>query len=358
MEHYTTLSADDYRVALRYLSDALAPRIRVEPAASDTGVATTVHLTIPRGATTVARLREWTDSEIANRVQRTRPRVIWILRNGTPQLRDELRDAGQSFVDTRGAVRVELPSLLIDRTDLDPVDFPARPEPVTDPFADRASLVVRAMLSTSVRRTWGIRELAQTAGVGLGTASRVVDQLHQLSLVDTAPQHGRPGAVRIIDPQRVLDRWTSSYDWTRNESLAVRVPMGDPEIFLEGRLPHLVPRDQRWALTLQAGASLISRHASWERLHVYVPARDVKELAVIAWANKWHPAEDGQLVLMRPYYRTSVWDALQPIGARRTAHLEVVSNLQLVLDLWNYPLRGREQAEVIRDRLLRPIWEA
>ncbi len=43
---------------------------------------------------------------------------------------------------------------------------------------------------------------------------------------------------------------------------------------------------------------------------------------------------------MKPYYRDSVWH-----GAREIADLPVVADLQLALDLWQYPLRGREQAE-------------
>ncbi|NIM52031.1 MAG: hypothetical protein GTO22_22770 [Gemmatimonadales bacterium] len=43
---------------------------------------------------------------------------------------------------------------------------------------------------------------------------------------------------------------------------------------------------------------------------------------------------------MQPWYRQSVWHDLQ--RARQTP---IVSTLQLVLDLWHYPVRGREQSE-------------
>jgi hypothetical protein len=59
----------------------------------------------------------------------------------------------------------------------------------------------------------------------------------------------------------------------------------------------------------------------------------------------WTPSDAGRLVLLRPYYRESVW-----FGLRRIESLPVVSDLQLILDLWHYPVRGREQAEVLLDR--------
>jgi hypothetical protein len=43
---------------------------------------------------------------------------------------------------------------------------------------------------------------------------------------------------------------------------------------------------------------------------------------------------------MRPWYAESVW-----FGLERRKGLPVVSELQLILDLWQYPVRGLEQAE-------------
>lgn len=353
MEQYLTLTESDYQAALAYLSAAVAPRVRVE---SEHG-ASRARLVSLNHEPTLVQLCEWTGSQVAQRARRRRSATIWILPNGTPQLREELRAAGLSYVDPRGAVRVELPWLLIDRTDLDPIDLRARTEIAVDPFADRSSLIVRALLTDSIHRAWGIRELAQTAGVGLGTASRVIEQLHAMDLIGAAPQQGKAARVQVTDPLRLLDRWTSTYNWKRNESLIVHAPIGDPGIFVASRLPHLLFRDRRWALTLQAGAAFVARHAEWERVHVYVDARDGRELNNLAVANRWPVAEDGKLVLLRPYYRTSIWDSLQDLSHGIGSDLNVVSNLQLALDLWNYPLRGREQAEIIVERLLRPVWE-
>jgi hypothetical protein len=41
-----------------------------------------------------------------------------------------------------------------------------------------------------------------------------------------------------------------------------------------------------------------------------------------------------------PFYTHSAWH-----GAQSAHGLPVVSTLQLILDLWHYPIRGREQAE-------------
>jgi hypothetical protein len=351
MEHTLRLSHTDYEAAVQYLAAALAPRVKVEPV---TGALPAARLSAPRRSSAVLRLREWTDAELVKRSHR-RGDAIWVLQRATPELREQLRAAGQSYIDPGGAVRVELPWLLVDRTDLEPL---AMPEAANDPFADRSSLIVRTLLSHSTRRSWGIRELAKTAGVGLGTASRAVDQLHRSHLIEADRKHGRAERVRVIDPVRVLDRWTRAYDWTRNQSLTVHAPIGDPEAFVAGRQLYDAFRGHRWALTLQAGAAFVVRYAAWERVHVYVDVPDSRELGLLVLTNRWTAGDDGGLVLMRPFYRTSLWPSVHDISRGRGSDLNIVSDLQLVLDLWNYPLRGREQAELIRDRILRPVWDA
>jgi hypothetical protein len=350
----------DYEAAYRYLASAVAPAMKVERVSTDPDLAPTVRLSVQRGPSTRVHMVRWMDAETLARTRKPRPDVLWVLHDTPAELRHALRARGYNYIDPRGAVRIALPGILIDRDNLPPVDFAPPSETATDPFADRSSLVVRTLLSHSVQRAWGIRELAESAGVGLGTASRVVEQLHRLDLVDAPPEQGKLAKVRVADPQRILDRWTRSYDWTRNESVTLRAPVGDPERFVADHLHQYLStylvRDRSWALTLQAGAAFVTRHASWQRVHVYIEANDSRELRNFAAATGLSPSEDGALVLMRPFYRTSLWLSLQHAGRRKPSALPIVSSLQLVLDLWNYPLRGREQAEVIRDRILEPVW--
>jgi hypothetical protein len=65
------------------------------------------------------------------------------------------------------------------------------------------------------------------------------------------------------------------------------------------------------------------------------------------------PAEKGaNVVLLRPYYKESVF-----FGARRIKGIEVVSDVQLYLDLKNFPVRGEEQAENLLRRVIAPSME-
>ncbi len=58
--------------------------------------------------------------------------------------------------------------------------------------------------------------------------------------------------------------------------------------------------------------------------------------------------QGANLVLMMPYYKHSVY-----YDSREVEGLRVVSDIQLYLDLYGYPIRGVEQAEHLYDKRLK-----
>jgi hypothetical protein len=264
-------------------------------------------------------------------------RRVWVLPRATRDIRDRLRSEQESYVDLRGAVFLSFPNLLVDRVNL---KLPSRPKATRrsfDPFADRSSLVLRTLLEDHRDRTWGVRELAEAAGVGPATVTRTIRELERYQVVNVRRVR-RESEIRLTDGRALFAIWTGAYDWTKNQSVTLQAPVGDPLRFL--RRSRGIFESYRWALTLQAGASLVAPHATWERVHVYVDVQSDEDLLEIAKQQEWPVGDEGRLVLMRPYYRDSVWH-----GAREVQDLPVVTDLQLALDLWQYPLRGREQAE-------------
>ncbi len=269
------------------------------------------------------------------------PGTVWVLRRAPRQLLAQLRDEGQSFVDIgHGAVRLALRGLLIDRTDLTPTSVPPDPQRLRDPFTDRASLIARTLFRDPDRER-GTRELADAAGVSPMVASHVVRQLASWQAVNTV-RSGRDLRIRLHSEWQLIRIWTGRYDWRQNPQIPFAAPMGDPARFLR-RLPGVLS-SHRWALTLQSGASLVAPHAAWDKVHVYIDVRSTRELRSIGASAGWSPDSSGRIVLMQPWYDDAIWTEIQTIRK-----LPVVSTLQLILDLWHYPVRGREQAEHLLD---------
>lgn len=318
--------------ALAMIRQALGSAAKVDERG---GTTATYDLAILRdGAKPIRfRLRVWDPSG----QDKLSPQDVWIMASASRDDLRRLRQREQNYIALNGSVRLVRDWLLLDRVDLEPRQLLAALPKRANPFTDRNSLIARTLLSHP-GRAWGIRELANESGVALGTASQVVRALTVMGAVQFR-QSGKFAQVRADKPA-LLRRWFAAYTWERNERVAFGAPVGDVSRFMR-RLPALL-KDRRWALTLQAGASLVAPHAAWERVHAYVDVESSEDLLRIGDEHGWTPAEDGRLVLMRPYYRDSVWH-----GSRVIDRLPVVSDVQLTLDLWHYPLRGREQAEHI-----------
>lgn len=321
--------------AVALLSKAVGPASRVEPVAdfdSPEQAGATIEIRNAGGESTRLRLVPWGQSASGAGPAAT----VWILPRGDRGLRKHLRERDQSFVDPAGAVRLRLPWMFIDRTDLEPVRLPSARE-TRNPFSDRASLLLRTMLEAGPAVEWSVRGLSEAAGVSLGLASYGVSALAKRGLASVRAD-GRAKMIRLTDPVAVIEAWTRAYDWRKNPAVSFQAPVGSPQRFLR-RLPSLL-EDRRWALTLQAGASRVAPHASWEQIHLYVDAEDPDELLGVGERLGWETDAGGNVTLMSPFYKESAWH-----GSRRIGDLPVVSTLQLVLDLWHFPLRGREQAE-------------
>lgn len=315
--------------AARLIEQALQPHAHVE----QTGKHSALALRLRDGSRTPLQLTTGADDQVLE----GKPNVVRVLTDATRADLERLRREARSFVDLKGAVFLTFPNLLVDRTGVRLQTHPAPAMPF-DAFSDRSSLIVRRLLGEGSRdREWGIREIAQASDVAPATATRAARELERERVVQIS-RSGRNAHLRLTDPRGLFMLWTRRYDWSRNAAVAFDAPVGEVSRFVR-RLPELLG-DTRWALTLQAGAAQVAPHATWDRVHLYLDVESAADLLRAGAAHGWEPAPQGQVVLMKPYYRTSVWHGQQ------TAHtLPVVSTLQLALDLWHYPLRGREQAE-------------
>lgn len=263
-----------------------------------------------------------------------------------PKTASAWRSKGQSFIDLRGHVFLEVPGLLIDKAVRPRRATSQVPSHPVDPFADRASLISRHLLKHPPGESWGVRELSSITQVSLGTTSKIVRALEERDLI-VVTRRGRTAAVSVKRARELFGAWASIYVWNRNLSLRVQAPVADPKEFLR-LLPRKIPATSpKWAATLQAGASLIAPHAKWNQIHLYVKVLTPRALGKFSLDLNWPPAPDGRVTLMLPYYRQSIWK-----DVHNEAGIPVVDDLQLALDLWNYPGRGFEQAEYILRRKL------
>lgn len=256
--------------------------------------------------------------------------------------RQMCRAAGVGYIDLSGNCYLKWGSVHIEK--VAHRKSPRQQRESKRLFSDKASLILRRML-TEPDRPWGARELAKTSGVSV---SWVWEVLAGLVTAGYAARTG--GAAHLSRPLDLLQDWAQSYHFARRNNAAFFCDAPTPEALI-GRIPSVRPTiETRYALTLHAGAHLVAPFATFHEVHIYVdpwePRRETEQFWMDALELQ-RVQSGGNVYLVWPYYKHGAFYGMREINGVR-----VVSDIQLYVDLYNFPMRGREQAEhLMRERL-------
>ena len=196
----------------------------------------------------------------------------------------------------------------------------------------------------NINKQWGIRELARSIGLDAGFVSRVSKELEHRNYLSR-----EDSKIKLQEPDIILKDWIHEYDYRKNNQLEYFcLSKGSDEII--NKIKKIkVPDNIKYALGFHAGANLISPYAVYNEVHIYI-----SDMGDLEWFKKnleLREVRDGaNVILLHPFYKNSVFYDIQKVK-----NLNVVSDIQLYLDLYKYPLRGIEQAEHIYQNRLKNI---
>lgn len=246
-----------------------------------------------------------------------------------------------SWFDLSGNAHIEAPGLRI-HVEGKPNVFKRRGRPATV-FAPKSSRIVRALLLES-SRAFTQRELARSTGLDEGFTSRVVRKLEMDGLIERLPE----GAVRLTDPDGILDAWRDTYDFSKHRVIAGHASARSSEELLTSVAAALRERKLDYAVTGLSGAWLLTRFATFRLTTIFIPEDPPEQLLqAIGFrleergANLWFAIPNDQGVFT---------------GATEQDGLRCVHPLQAYLDLKGHPERANAAAEELRRRCLR--WNA
>lgn len=253
--------------------------------------------------------------------------------------RKRLREFDLNHADLSGTLYIQEPGLLV-RVDGPKVSAPRRTvQAGFNPFADKASLVLRALMRTP-SRGWGVRELADELGVSVGLASMAVDEIVRRGYAGVDG-----GKVHLRDPASALIDWAAVPSWRYNKILSFQVPF-EPDEMLESAVPAVIGAiEGPAALTQLSGLDLYAPHVhNHGQVHLYLSAEAMSAAAAVVESRAYGEAvkSGGNFHLVQPSAKTSTL-----FDSREVAGLPVVSPVQLFLDLVEYPTRGLEGAAML-----------
>ena len=334
--------ADVMRRGTAALGDRLPTGWSARPSpGGDWRVGGTIDLTSPDGRSVTLiveakRLVEGRDvaplkerlTEIARMLPGAEPLVI--ARYLSPPVRAKLADAGLSYIDVTGNMRVAVSSpglYLSDRgADSDPWRGPGRPRGTLK--GEPAAKVIRAI--TDISGPWAIRRLVDTSKASTGATYRVVEYLEREGLAT----RNKDGLVNVAEWEPLLRRWSDDYGFTRTNQVSRWIaPRGLPDLL--GRIASAT-EELRYAVTGSIAAAEWAPYAPARLAMVYVADA---ESAAKLWDLRLTDA-GANVTLAEPQF-----DVVFERTRRNRERIEIAAPTQVVVDLLTGPGRNPSEAE-------------
>lgn len=207
-------------------------------------------------------------------------------------------------------------------------------------YQAKASRILRVLLS-SPKGPWRLDRLAQKAEVSLGHAYNI-----KRELIDREWAAAESGGLKLTEPAELLKDWAKHYRYKRNTIYSF-YSLQNPSS-LERTLNNICKKlDIQYALSDFAGAARMAPFVRYHRVSSYVAGR-VEEIAGLLDLKNVTSGEN--ISLMLPYDNGAFY------GSRIIQGINVVSPLQLYLDLLGSSGRGTEAAELIYEKEISAKW--
>jgi hypothetical protein len=205
-------------------------------------------------------------------------------------------------------------------------------------FAPKSSRVLRVLL-VDFGKDWDERELAQEAGVSSGLVHYVCRTLVELGFAARNMQN----RIILVDYLRLLKRWASYNQYDRaNKFLDYFTFEREIDRFVE----KLVDLGLEYALCGLVGAWLVAPYVRPVDVHLYVSSEsEAKEIAKRLALNP--TPKGGNVKFVLPYDEGVFY------GMQSVRDVKVVSNVQLYVDLYNFPARGEDASSQLLEVMLK-----
>jgi hypothetical protein len=248
------------------------------------------------------------------------------------------KEAGIGYIDLSGNCFISFEGIYIEKTGNKNIF--AEKRDLRSLYSPKATRILRVLLDNP-RKNWKISELSLEAGISIGQASHVKQLLmaHEWIKIED-------NGLRLIEPKALLIDWSINYNFRKNEVIEFYSLLNKSD--LEAKLVSSCQEKRiTYALTGFSGADRLAPMVRNQKFMAYVSnlTDDIKadlmlkEVSSGANVTLLIPFDEGV------YYKTKEYDGIN-----------IVSPIQLFLDLKGYKGRGDEAAEAIFERIILPSW--
>ncbi len=271
--------------------------------------------------------------------------------------RDICRESNVGFIDLAGNSYLNFDNVFV-KTSGYPNRYP-NTRPLKMLWSDKSTRALRVLLCNPGRE-WFVKELAEEAGVSLGHTSNVKRYLLDYDYAEEVPG-GKKNKFRLDKPEKLMNDWAEEYSYTKSKSYLYYT--FENVRMLEKKLANFCDNagfDYAYTLT-SADARLTRFLRGSEQAFIYVD-KPLEQAAPCFGLKEADPTVEkpldlkevdsgGNVTVLVPYDKGVFY------GSRKAEGVKIVSDIQLYLDLRSFKQRGKDAAEFLLDRRIRPAWQ-
>ncbi len=249
------------------------------------------------------------------------------------------RDAGIGCADLAGNAYLSFQSIYIDKSGVPNPFLSTRA--AKSVFSPKSSRILRVLLAKPSRK-WYVEEISKEAGISIGLASRIKQALLAEEWIREENKR-----FSLVNPEDVLKQWSENHTYTKSQAFSFYSSLSEEELE-EAVNRECNKRKLRYGLALFSGARKVAPFVRFPRFFAYVDGN----IDAIAKTLEFKKVETGaNVTLLVPYDDKGVFYGLRKIGG-----VDVVSDIQLYLDLKSYGGRGEEAAEAVFEQGIKSAW--
>ena len=251
--------------------------------------------------------------------------------------REICKKMGVGFLDLSGNAYLDFDSFYIE-IEGKPNRFKYPSEP-TGLFNPRAERVLRFyLLQENDGSAVNYRQIAKEVSVSLGQVSKVNKKLDEFGFWSKQSK-----GAKIIDKTELLNLWRKNYRFERSRVLSFYSIMQVPQI--EKQLAEFCEANKiQYAFTLFSGGNRLAPFTRYNVATSYFGG-DIEKMRRGLQLKEVPSGANLQIIVP---YDEGVYYKGQEVDS-----MMVASPIQIYLDLYKYKGRGREQAEFLRERVIK-----
>lgn len=206
-------------------------------------------------------------------------------------------------------------------------------------FSPKSERLLRVLLNSGSKE-WKVAGLSKAADISYGLVSKV-----KRNLMDREWVESETIGFQLVKPFELLNAWVENYTYRRNNVREYYSLLGISEIEA-AIIASAQQTNIRVGLTGFSGGTRIAPAVRYQRVMAYVEDSDK-----IAASMELKEVSSGANVLLLDPYDEGVFYGSQLVG-----NDQIVSPIQIYLDLMSISGRGEEAGEVIMEQVIKKLW--